>query len=277
MLIGHSRPQDIAWSVSGAGAAILSPTEQLADGRPDTITALRWLSGTQNTASVLRLRGDWSAAFTPGIVGLSNISLPAGTRIGVAFRRASDPAGTYPYMPAMHNSSQRIVEGPRGERTAWLLPKVGAQPVVGIEIQIYNDVNGSPGIVASSQCWIGEAVVCPVIDFCPAARPSIEDIDPTTLKPSIPGIPFRRLNFAIRTDEQSRYFGDYARLIGKIDRGQSAVYVMRWQNPDGSLDADMLHATAMIGHVTKLPSKQHEARDIFSSGACVVDEDPIPT
>lgn len=278
MIIGHSRPAGITWSVSGTGAAIVSPTDQLTDDRPDTLTAFTWLTGTQNTSSVLRLRGDWtSGAIIPQLAGLSNISLPVGTKIQVAFRRASDPAGTYPYAPTMYNATQRIVGGPRGEKTAWLVPSDVATPVVGVEFQIYNDVNGVASIVAGQQFWIGEAVVCPVIDFCPAQKPSIEIIDPTTFKPTIPGIPFRRLNFAIRTDDQSKYIGDYARLIAKIDRGQSAVYVLRWKNPDDTFSADLLHAHAFIGKATKLPSAQHESGALFSSGVCTVDEDPIPT
>src|SRR5690349_17335448 len=120
MRIGHSRPTDITWTVSGGGASIDTSTYELTDGRPDSLTSFTWRDGTQNTSTEWKLRGEWSSgAIVPGLVGLMNIDLPVGTKVQVAFRRSTDSAGTYPYAADANVTSQRIVEGPAGERTAW--------------------------------------------------------------------------------------------------------------------------------------------------------------
>ena len=280
MIIGHSIPS-ATWTLSGTGAAFLSPVQL--GSRPDRVTAIRWLSGTQTTSSVLRLRGEWTTPIVPGLLYLAGGDLPAGTKIDVAWRRASDPAGTYPYQPAAHNSPQRVVAGPRGERTCAILLQPGATAVVGVEVRIYNDVAGVPAIPASATITLGAVIPCATTELPLAPGVEIDPIDPTATTTSgtramyaVPGIPYRQLTCSLQTADQAAWFSAYAPLLARIDRGRPAVYVPRYKVPSGAFDAGLLHAYAMIGAATKLPQMQHLARPYFGSGQFTVDEWPVP-
>lgn len=286
MFVGHSRPSGGTWSVSGTGAAILSDASNLEDGRPDTLTAMRWLSGTQNTSSVFRLRYDWtSGAIVPRLVGLSNLSLPAGTKVTASFRRAGDTAGTYPYTPTAYNATQRIVEGPAGERTAWIMLPDGATPVVGVEIQIWNDVNGVASIPASQQFTNGEAWVSGGTDVPIATTPTMTTIDPTVTNWStnnqpytVPGTPYRQFQFALATANIATWRNVYAPLLAKINRGARCFYcVSLYDRPGAAFSAEALHADGLIGVSTALPQRKHNQVGIWDSGTCSVTESPIPT
>lgn len=273
MIIGHSRPTAATWTVNGTGAAILA--NQLDAGRPDMLTRLRWLSGTQTTASVLRLRADWATAIVPGLLYLAGGDLPAGTKIDVAWRRAADPSGTYPYQPAAHNAPQRIVAGPRGERSCTILIKPGAVAVVGCEIRIFNDVNGVPAIPASSTIVLGAVMPCAASEVDIDADWSIERVDPTASNPT--ALPYRSLSFAWAADDQDTILDARAQLLAKIDRQQRSVYIPRHLDASGQFDALMTHRSAMIGSLTKPPGERHAAGPFFAGQSGTVTEVPIPT
>lgn len=288
MLIGFDRP-DAIWTVSGTGASITAAIDNIDDGRPDTLTRLQWISGTQNTSSVFKLRADWTDGIVPRIAGLSNISLPVGTKVQVRFRRASDTAGTYPYEPTQALAAyQRVFEGPRGERTAWILYDDGATAVVGCEIQIYNDVNGAATIVASALFDVGEAVVAGGADVKLALGPSRTPIDPSTQSFSwestpytTPGLPYRQLSVKFAIDQESAFVGggmDIETLLGRIDRGQRAVYVQSYTDAAGNYSAQLAHRYALIGIATRLPVISHEPNSVrlYSTGDLTIVESPIP-
>jgi hypothetical protein len=283
MNIGHSRPPDIAWTVSGTGASINTDPSDLTDGRPDTVVEFTWVSGVQNTSTTTKIRAEWSTGIAPGIVGISNIDLPAGTKIEVAFRRVGDPGGTYPYSGVPYVTSQRIVEGPRGERTAWFMFQ-GTTPVVGAQISIYNDVNGVASIIASQLFTIGEIFIGASDEVCVGNTASIDTTDPTVQQFSwnsqpyaSPGTPYRQLNFALRTASETEWISTYAPLLAKIDRGQFGAFVLSWKDSAGNFSATKLHAYALIGLAKTQPTRTHVARAFYSSGQIQVVEAPIST
>ncbi len=294
MIIAHSQPEGITWSIVGTGATNPGPNSNLADDRPDTLSAFTWLTGTQNTATVFKLRGEWAKPMKPGLAGFSNIRLPVGTKISVAWRRATDPAGTYPTTIALQNPGniQRVYEGPRGERTALLLLQAHAiTNIVGVEFTIWNDVGGVASIPAAEPFWLGEAFVREAITLNIHADWSASPIDTTTANYSTerqpypdPGLVYHQLQFKWPLDTGANYFGDpsnpnaidYEALIAKLDRGQSAVYITRTVDDGGAFSAHMLHRTAKLGLMTKLPASTHRAGPYFDSGAATVIEIPIP-
>lgn len=283
MIFGHSRPLDIEWDITGAGASIDTDSSDLTDGRPDSVVEFTWRSGVQNTTIVTALQADWTTPVRVGLVGISNIDLPAGTKIEVAFRRATDSAKNYPYTNGPFVTSQRIVEGPRGERTAWFV-FAGTTPIVGAQISIYNDVNGVADIVASQIFHIGEIFIGASDDICVGLEASIDEIDPTVAQFSwnnqpyvTPGTPYRQLNFRLRTASEMTWREKYLPMLAKIDRGQTGAFVLSWTDASGNFDADVLHQHALIGITTKQPTQTHRQRRFYDSGAITVVEAPIPT
>jgi hypothetical protein len=149
---------------SGAGAAFLTPSSAMADGRAGTVTAIRWTDGTQNTSSYVEITATVSdpnaATARLGVIGVCNVSLPVGTKLELA------------------SIAQRLVAGARGERSAWMLRQVNSNTMT---IRIYNDVNGASPIVAASEFSIGEIYAGRVVSLCAlaSASPSSQLQDPT--------------------------------------------------------------------------------------------------
>lgn len=281
MIVGHPVPSQITWSLSGTGAAFLS-TVQIGM-RPGAQTAIRWLSGTQTTSSVLKLRGEWTGAVVPGMLHIAGTSLPAGTKITVAWRRSSDPDGTYPYAPSALNNPQRIVAGPRGGKSCTIILEPGATEVVGVEVTIWNDVDGSASIEADSTFTISAVIPCSTTDVRIAAGVETAMMDPTVTSNSMnrtsysaASLPYRQMSCAFRTASLDDWMEQYEQLIACIDRGQYAVYVPRSTDTAGAFSARIAQAEAMIGVATKLPSRKHVALEWHSAAGLVVDEVPVP-
>jgi len=289
MIIGHSiiRSASVTVATDGSGTPdILSPSRTLIDSRPDTATRLQWMTGTVSTSDAFYLRVEsLQGAITPGIVGIMNISLPVGTLITVSFRRSSDTPGTYPYQPSSYQpSGQRVVRGTRGERTAWIVIEPGASPIVGVQIEIHNDVNGSSPITDGEIFTIGEVVIGAASEVCPSLGVAVVTEDPTSAnidpwsQPYVSiGTPRRRLQFALQTAHEPTWRTEYAPLLAKMDRGQTCAYVLDYRDIDKNFSADILHANAMIGRATTLAAMNNAARNVYKSGTVVVVETPIPT
>lgn len=184
MLISYSRPESIAWSLTGAGAAFLTDEDRLTNGRPESGTRIQWLSGAQTTASVLALRGIWPSATTIRLCGLVGLTLPVGTKIVCGLRRPKDSGYNY------HPAECRVVQRIDGVRVAWFPFDADLDPCIGVEFAVYNDVNGSASIEADSTFSVGEAWIGEGEAWC--IRPQYESsrADLSRLVKSIGGQPF---------------------------------------------------------------------------------------
>lgn len=184
MLISYSRPESIAWTLVGKGAAFLTDDDRLTNGRPESGTRIQWLSGAQTTASVLDMQAVWPAAATIRLCGLVGLTLPVGTRIVCGLRRPAD--ANFDYVTA----ECRVVQRQDGVRVAWFPFDAGLEPCIGAEFAIYNDVGGSSPIVADSTFSIGEAWIGEGEAWC--IRPQYESSrsDLSRLNKSIGGQPF---------------------------------------------------------------------------------------
>lgn len=280
MIVGH--PQSASWAVSGGAAVDAVGDILLNDPRPDTLTAFSWASGAQNTSTTVTFTGTFSTAFVPRLVYLANTSLPTGLKVEVKWKRQAD-AG-YTYAPTAYNNPATIVEGPRGERTLCVLLKPGADPVVGVQVILYNDVGGVSPVVAEAIHTIGALLTCSGTEVQLAGGAfSIDTIDPSTSGTSstrryyyTPQVTYRQMTAQLLTADQSVWFSVYDKLVAKIDRGQFNVWVPRYVRPDGTFDSTILHGLSMIGVATKLPAKKHAALGLFDATAFTVDEAPIP-
>jgi len=295
MVIAHSRPDGIVWSFNGVGATFVGPAAALTDDLPSSVSAFTWLTGTQTTASVFELTGDWVTPCKPGLAGFSNLLLPVGTLVKVSWRRSTDGPGVYPLVLNSLNpgNAQRIFQGPRGERTALhLLDAHNSSNIVGVKFSIFNDVNGAPLIPAAAQWWTGEALVYQTTYLDIEAEWTATPVDTTVAnyspqrQPSIdPGLVYHQLAFRLPWDSQRNYYGhptdptaiDYESLMAKLDRGKTALYIPRYLDEDGTFSAHMLHRTAKLGVMSKLPAPTHRNGPYFDSSPITVMETPIPT
>lgn len=291
MLILRSRPSDCAVTVSGStGAALVGDGSQLFNGRPDSMARVTWPSGTQTLATVLRIQIIWASAIVPGGWFLQNTTLPAGTLIQVKLKRPADAGFTY---APTQGASDNIFAKPRGERVAGGIFETGLDPIIGMELAIFNNVNGSPTIVASSAQDIGEiypGIATSIVinnDWLPNyVDPTTEDRTDGASQPYYESdSPYRQLTFTPMLDSQTAIFGDPSNpnaidmeeLFATLDRGQQGVFIPRWQNPDGTYSAWLIHRLALFGTLIKPAGWQHLFGTTYQSNQLVASEAPTPT
>lgn len=271
MLISYTRPNPIAWSLIGAGAAFVSDDAggALTNGRPAAATRLQWLTGAQTTASVLTLRGTWGTAVAPRVVGLVGLTLPAGALITLAFRRPAD-AG-YTYLAGV--PSQRVTQLPDGSRCAWFVLDAGLDPVIGVEYRIANDVDGAASIAADSTFDVGEAWVGPAVDVPHETGWSRGITDPTTLRRSKGSQIFGREQRAWRTlqvrlsvatvDEVAggalANGQDWESVEAQLRSGALCVAIPRWSG----ITADYLQRNALLAAATQQGAVQNVAGALY--------------
>lgn len=186
MILSYSRPTGIVWGVGGTGAAFLTPSARLTNGRPSSGTRIRWLSGAQTTSSVLELQGIlYPSLFLSKIVtlaGLFGVTLPVGTRIECIL---SSSLGTY-------TVETRVVERSDGTREAIFYFDHATTIEVStiVNFKIYNDVYGDATIAADSDFEIGEAWAAPSALWCIRPTPSFDKEEWSKQNLSLNGQPF---------------------------------------------------------------------------------------
>lgn len=141
---------------TGSGAAFLSDSAYLFDGKPSTLTRLRWTGGAQSTASFTGIQfsltnsGDTSPADVPyGVVGILNTSLPDGLVVEV---RKGATIGTL-----LGSSVMR--ENDNGTTSAWLIFVNEPSSSVPTDILFLNDSGGAVALAPSVEFTIGEIFV----------------------------------------------------------------------------------------------------------------------
>jgi hypothetical protein len=224
---------------SGSGAAIITPSSDMADGRTGTTTAIRWTDGTQNTNSYVEftvtIADPNSGTARQGVFGVCNCSLPAGTRMAIV-------PGSY---------AQRLVAGARGERSAWWLPADNSNTLV---FRIFNDVNGASPIVAASEFSIGEIFVGRVVSLCTLAQSnsSTDLSDPTAYNRSAGGQLWQLMRKPFRT--VSATLGRFSTTQAK---GGALSDIPDGSGGSGTMDIQTLRsllATAPVCAVCDTPS-----------------------
>ncbi|MBN8713239.1 MAG: hypothetical protein J0H50_04595 [Xanthomonadales bacterium] len=242
----------------------------LTNGRPAAAARLQWLTGTQTTASVLTLRGTWATALVPRVVCLLGLTLPVGTLITLAFRRAADAGYTY----LADEPSQRVVQLPDGSRCAWFVLDAGLDAVIGVEYRIANDINGAASIAADSTFDVGEAWVGPAVDIPHEAGWARGRIDPTALRRSkggqLFGMPARswrnlQVHFTVAPAAEVDGSGlangaDWEQIESALVAAARCCAIPRWigQTPD------YLQRTALFAAAVQQGNVQHVAGNLYS-------------
>lgn len=234
---------------SGSGAAFLTPSSAMADGRTGTVTAIRWTDGTQNTNSYVEITvtisDPLSATARQGVLGVCNVSLPEGTRLAIV------PGAI----------AQRLVAGARGERSAWWLPADNGNTLV---FRIFNDVNGAATIVAASEFSIGEIFVGRAVSLCTLAQanPNAGIQDPTGYMRSDGGQLWRLMRKPWRTMQAT-----LGRFTTTQAKGGSASDIPAGDSAGSAIDIQTLRerlATSPVIAVCDTPSAGQGAGSVQS-------------
>jgi hypothetical protein len=158
---------------SGSGAAFLTSSSALFDGRTGSGTTLRWTNGTQTTSSYV----EFTVTITANPFG------EASPRKGVA-AFINVQGVPYNLRTVIGGVTQRLRYGPRMELCAWAFPFANGTTCV---MRLYNDDGTvTPPIAAAGTIAIGELFVGRVIDLPTLvfSNPSRAPQDPTAFNRS---------------------------------------------------------------------------------------------
>lgn len=155
MLYGYRIPANIAWTVHGSGAAIATDL-RLDNGQPSEESIITWLDESAPSSSdYVDLRADWAAPQAVRIIAVHGLSCGPGVRIDITGRRAED--GGYTFALGGNSASQRTVQLPDGRADHIVVADAGLDPLIGIQLRIYNDRGGVTWADAATDLRIGEA------------------------------------------------------------------------------------------------------------------------
>lgn len=148
---------------------------------------------------------------------------------------------------------------------------VGLTAIIGYQLAIYNDVNGSTHFTASQYIYPGESDVFCGLDFKIKDNQLNADYDglPPELRTAnqqpriVPVRPYRtndavsipvELSTAIGTSSSA--YPSYEQLMALSIAGDSVALIPSWQDSSGNLDAWKLHQLAIFGVPRKLGRPQ---------------------
>lgn len=213
---------------SGSGAAFLTSSAALADGRTGSGTALQWTNGTQSTASYVEITATITNPFgesspRKGVASIINVNGGA--------------ANLYNLKTVIGGVTQRLRYGPRGELCAWAFPFANGATC---QFRMYNDdgSSGSP-IVAAQTIGLGEIFVGRLISLCTLAKggpnPSRAVQDPTA---------FQRSSGGQIWELMRKPWWQTAQQLGRFSiedaKGGNASSISHGGNPDGVIDIQTL-------------------------------------
>lgn len=261
-LIGYGRPDvdDIIWAISGTGASFDTDPAKLNSGRVAERTAVQWLSGAQSLSSVLELQCTWSTPQPVRIIPLLDLAgIPAGTKIVVTGKRVGDTG--FPYPLGGNSATQRTVQLADGSVGMWIICAAGNTDLIGYQVAIYNDVNGT-----SSPFTAGQFIYPGEIDaFRAWESPANTAIQWGQQKYNGAAIDTRSgLNQPnLRT---AQLYRTWSAKLGNVDYGTAfgvagaptildtllvesdvCCYIPRWQDAAGLIDPVALHRHSIYG------------------------------
>jgi hypothetical protein len=272
-LLGYGAPDSPTWEISGGDAAFDTDPAALNNGKVADRTSVKWPSGGQTTSTAVELKMYWGVEQPVRIIPIVGLKggpggatgIPVGTKIIVTGQRLSDSdsaGGTYPYSLG-GNSTTRTVLLPNGDIGAWIVLPTTNTDLVGIQVKIFNDVNGVTSFLADQFIYPGEidAFQGFAFDIKDGQLQAGYDGLPTLLHTvnnqpvAFPAEPFRTNGIQVIPLPRATSFGtsssavpSYEQLIGTLMKGgQSIAFIPSWDNGTGVLDTWMVHQTAIFG------------------------------
>jgi len=288
-LIGHSRPGSPTWAIAGGDAAFDTDPADLNNGKVADRTAVKWPSGAQTTATSVKLQMAWPVAQPIRIIPILGLkSIPAGTKIVVTGRRVTDPAGTFPYALGGNSATQRTFAFANGDIGIWVVASAANTDLVGLQAEIFNDVNGVtsfaadqfiyPGEIDGFQGW--ETPFGIKRDWSPNLDGMPEDLRTVNNQPLRYGKrPFRVAPMNLGNVDYSTAYGDsgaptvvdYDKLANLFTFDDVTCFLPRWQDATGALDAWALHRTAIFGVARSVGLPVHTGGNRYEMQATIAE------
>lgn len=292
-LLFYRRPVSPEWTIAGTGAQFESDVA-LSDGNPGVLTSLRWLSDlTPAIIDYVAVRADWPTALQIRGAWMLGLALeggafPEGVKFEVRGKRTGDSG--YPYTlggNALTEVSQELPDGSIG--ICWLFAE-SLDPLIGIEIRIFNDVDGVTWADSETYVRIGEADAGEGTAVCVAPGWSRERLDQTEAERTrgsqlheVERVNYDAVDVTLAPTSGDNAFrqgldtgSDFQRVNVHLTKAfaRAMVYV-RTEDGNGTFSSTNLHATALFGRakpqrMSHVPNSSRR-RDLYVMGWRVVE------
>jgi hypothetical protein len=232
----------------------------LDNSAPQDVTRFQFCSGSQIITTKMTIQRTWSTPIVPRLGCMLGLTLPAGLKIEIKGKRVGD--GSFAYNLGGNSLSEVVTELDDGSfATLWAFD-AGLTAIIGNEISIYNNLAGSTVLTASQEFEIGECDTFQGILPAKGVRTnwSRDYTGIATINASVNQQPHTLPHREARQQGLSIIFddtdtGSWYKLIGaRIARKQTIMVLPRWRNPDGSINSQMLHQSAIFGYCSKFGS-----------------------
>jgi len=278
MLIGYDLPID--WALAITSGTWVTPEAALQDRSPSERTRVQWPSGSQHTAVTVAITGARSRAFVPRLAALLGTTLPAGLRVEIRGKRATDAGFTYEL--GGNALTRRTVEFDDGSVGCIWAFADDLDPILAWQLLIYNDVDGVPGISASAYLDLGEIVVCPAVDVPHRPGRRFATVDASPSYRLLGGRTIRAGRTAYRVLTVRPMFDritvargrtlpgdmDWGRLQTKLSADPWTLVVLTpW-------DLDLAQYESIYGVASRVPSLDSIAGSLNQLAELVVEEEP---
>ena len=270
----HARP-----TYTVTGGSLVTDAAALSDRSPASATRITWPSGSQTTATTCTITATF-AEQPIRAVALLGTTLPDGLKIELRGKRTGDAGYTYDLGAA--SLTQTLV--PRtdgGTGAVWAFP-ASNDPLIGVEIRLYNDVGGAVSLAASQAFDVGEIVVSDGAGFVIQADWTFGGKSPSATTRTLGSQISNVQRPGYRTLDVTPIFGDDddARN-GGLDNGAD------WQSLTAALRADPyvlaivstgtttdIQTTSLYGIATRIPDIAHQPGHYYQPSQLTVEEIP---
>lgn len=260
-LVGYKRQRNPTWTISGTGAQFETDV-RLSDGNPAVLTTFRWLSaGSPATTDYVALRADFAQAIVPWVAMIQGLrteagTFPEGVLIRIFGKRSGDSG--YPYDLGGNSQTARTGEFSDGDiGIVWVFDD-DLDPIIGYEVRIYNDDNGSTWADDETYPQVGEVDVWQAVEASVAPGYS-GSLTLTTERDrtldsqihEVDRIPYRECKFVLQSAVQAAFRGggltngtDWEKVRAALARAESRALVVLYPNDDAQRSAIFGIATA---------------------------------
>ena len=261
------------------GGALVTDAAALSDRSPASATRITWPSGSQTTATTCTITATFAEQPIRAVAPLGT-TLPAGLKIELRGKRTGDAGYTYA-LGAAALTQTLVPRTDGGTGAVWAFP-ASNDPLIGVEIRLYNDVGGAVSLAASQAFDVGEIVVSDGAEFVIQSDWTLggkvmskSDRTLGSQGANVPRPGYRTL------DATPIYGDDDDARNGGLDIGKD------WQSLTAALRADPyvlaiartgtttdIQTTSLYGIAVRIPDITHKAGPYYQPSQLTIEEIP---
>lgn len=272
MLLAHPLIAPASWTLTGG--AWLTDSAALCDRSPAAAARFTWPDGDQTTATTATLTADFGEQAV-GALALLATTLPAGAKVELRGKRAVD--SDYTYALGGGALTQRLAVFPDGTVGGVWIFGDDIDALTGLQITLYNDVDGVAALVAAAAYDIGEIAAGTVVTIPHQTGWTDDGVDPSTSTRTLGSQSNRVARPGYRKITVTPVYASAAeaRAGGLSDGSDWTTLAARLRHDPYALaivEPAAAQATTIFGPVTRVPKRDSLAGPYYQPSQLTIEE-----